>query len=602
MKINKAIQEFVDSAIASGYVSKEDRYYLLNRVLYLVGEESFESSKEVEQPSLLDAMANLVEAAVESGKIENDSEERDWLEQELMNLVIPKPSELNRLFWDKYEEGPKVATDAFYKIALDLNLIKVKDIAKNISFNGETEYGDLEITINLSKPEKTKEVITEDGWFKTGDLATIDNEGFVTIRGRRNTMIVLSNGKNIDPETLEDRVLKKSDGLIKEIGIFNHKNKLAAIIVPDLLEFRKRNITNTKTYIKNIVEDYNLKAHNYEKILDYKLFENELPKTRVGKTRRFMLPDLYEKGETDKKEKVIEPDNEIYRILKEYVKKNKGIAPQPQENLELEIGMDSLDIVEFFAYIESNFGIRLDEDEFSKMPNLLLLSEYINQKATKIEDNEVDWKKIIDETKPIVDNKNRWVTKILKPLQPIVDLYFRTKKINKKNLTTEPQIFVSNHQSFVDPVVLGTLLPRKILNNTLFLAIDWYFKKGFMKLLVNHGNVILVDINKNIRKSVEEIVGHLKSGKSVLIFPEGARSKDGKVAEFKKVFAIIAKEMDVDIQCLGIKGAFNAYSRYMKFPRPKKIEVAVLEKFKPSGSYDEICKKAQNIIKKYVEN
>lgn len=51
MKINKAIQEFVDSAIASGYVSKEDRYYLLNRVLYLVGEESFESSKEVEQPS-----------------------------------------------------------------------------------------------------------------------------------------------------------------------------------------------------------------------------------------------------------------------------------------------------------------------------------------------------------------------------------------------------------------------------------------------------------------------------------------------------------------------------------------------------------------------
>ena len=159
MKINKAIQEFVDSAIASGYVSKEDRYYLLNRVLYLVGEESFESSKEVEQPSLLDAMANLVEAAVESGKIENDSEERDWLEQELMNLMIPKPSELNRLFWDKYEEGPKVATDAFYKIALDLNLIKVKDIAKNISFNGETEYGDLEITINLSKPEKTKEEI-----------------------------------------------------------------------------------------------------------------------------------------------------------------------------------------------------------------------------------------------------------------------------------------------------------------------------------------------------------------------------------------------------------------------------------------------------------
>ena len=453
-----------------------------------------------------------------------------------------------------------------------------------------------------NKPEKTTEVITEDGWFKTGDLAAIDEEGYVTIRGRKNTMIVLSNGKNIDPETLENRVVAQSNGLIKEIGIFNYKNKLAAIIVPDLLEFRKRGITNTKAYIKNIVEDYNLKAHNYEKVLDYKLFEEELPKTRVGKTRRFMLPDLYEKNEIVKKEKTPEPTDEAYKILKEYVKKNKGIEPQPEENLELEIGMDSLDIVEFFAFIENSFGIQLDEEKFAGMPNLKLLSEYINQKATKFEDNDIDWKQIISETKPIEDNKNRWVTKFLKIFQPIVDLYFRVKKIDRKKLTDNPQIFVSNHQSFVDPLILGSLFPNKIVFNTLFLAIDWYFKKGVMKLLVSNGNVVLIDINKNIRKSVEEIVGYLKGGKSIVIFPEGARTKDGKVAQFKKVFAIIAKELNVDIQCLGIKGAFEAYSRYMKFPKPKKIEVAVLEKFSPEGSYDEITQKAEKIIREYVEN
>ncbi|WP_455042246.1 AMP-binding protein [Leptotrichia buccalis] len=453
-----------------------------------------------------------------------------------------------------------------------------------------------------NKPEKTTEVITEDGWFKTGDLAAIDEEGYVTIRGRKNTMIVLSNGKNIDPETLENRVIAQSNGLIKEIGIFNYKNKLAAIIVPDLLEFRKRGITNTKAYIKNVVEDYNLKAHNYEKVLDYKLFEEELPKTRVGKTRRFMLPDLYEKNEIVKKEKTPEPTDEAYKILKEYVKKNKGIEPQPEENLELEIGMDSLDIVEFFAFIENSFGIQLDEEKFAGMPNLKLLSEYINQKATKFEDNDIDWKQIISETKPIEDNKNRWVTKFLKIFQPIVDLYFRVKKIDRNKLTDNPQIFVSNHQSFVDPLILGSLFPNKIVFNTLFLAIDWYFKKGVMKLLVSNGNVVLIDINKNIRKSVEEIVGYLKGGKSIVIFPEGARTKDGKVAQFKKVFAIIAKELNVDIQCLGIKGAFEAYSRYMKFPKPKKIEVAVLEKFSPEGSYDEITQKAEKIIREYVEN
>ena len=453
-----------------------------------------------------------------------------------------------------------------------------------------------------NKPEKTAEVMTEDGWFKTGDLAKIDEEGYITIIGRRNSMIVLSNGKNIDPETLENRLIAKSDKLIKEAGIFNHQNKLAAIIIPDLLECRKRNINNVKNYIKNIVEDYNLSAHNYEKVLDYKVFEEELPKTRVGKLRRFMLPNLYEQNVV-KKAKVAEPDNEVYKILKEYVKKAKGIEPQPEENLELEIGMDSLDIVEFFAYIENNFGLQLDEEKFAEMPNLKLLSEYINEKAVKIENNEINWKQIIEEAKPIKDDKNRWITKFLKVfLDVIIKVYFRIQRNGREKLDPKPKIYVSNHQSFIDPLILGSLLPKSILYNTIFLAIDWYFKKFPLKLLVSNGNVILIDINKNIRKSVEEIVGYLKSGKNVLIFPEGARTKDGKVAEFKKVFAIISKELGIDVQCLGIKGGFEAYSRYMKFPKPKKIKVAVLDIIKPEGSYEEIAKKAKEIITKYVES
>ena len=453
-----------------------------------------------------------------------------------------------------------------------------------------------------NKPEKTAEVMTEDGWFKTGDIAKIDEEGYITIIGRRNSMIVLSNGKNIDPETLENRLIAKSDKLIKEAGIFNHQNKLAAIIIPDLLECRKRNINNVKTYIKNIVEDYNLSVHNYEKVLDYKVFEEELPKTRVGKLRRFMLPNLYEQNVV-KKAKVAEPDNEVYKILKEYVKKAKGIEPQPEENLELEIGMDSLDIVEFFAYIENNFGLQLDEEKFAEMPNLKLLSEYINEKAVKIENNEINWKQIIEEAKPIKDDKNRWITKFLKVfLDVIIKVYFRIQRNGREKLDPKPKIYVSNHQSFIDPLILGSLLPKSILYNTIFLAIDWYFKKFPLKLLVSNGNVILIDINKNIRKSVEEIVGYLKSGKNVLIFPEGARTKDGKVAEFKKVFAIISKELGIDVQCLGIKGGFEAYSRYMKFPKPKKIKVAVLDIIKPEGSYEEIAEKAKEIITKYVES
>lgn len=484
---------------------------------------------------------------------------------------------------------------------------KVGTVGKAL-YNTELKIVDEELWVKgpqimkgyYNKPEKTAEVMTEDGWFKTGDLAEIDKDGYLTIRGRKNSMIVLSNGKNIDPETVENKIMGLSGPLIKEIGILGHEDKLAAIIVPDLLEFRKQGINNIQTYLKDIIENYNLTASNYKKVLDYKLVEDELPKTRLGKTKRFMLPELYKKDEKVK-EKVEEPQTQEYQAVKEFVAKLKGFEPGPEENLELDLGMDSLDKVELLAYVESTFGIKIDEEKFAEMPNLKLLSEYISEKAEFFMNSEVDWKKIIDKA-PNREIKNGWLINALRPLIYIIlKMYFRLKIDRTNKISDEPQIFVSNHQSFVDALVLGALIPSKIQKKTFFLAINWYFKKGIMKYVADNGNIILVDIDKNVKETVEEIALHIKNGKNVLIFPEGARTKNGKVGKFKKVFAIIAKELNVDVQCLGIKGGYEAYSRFMKFPLPKRIEVTVLEKIKPEGTYEEIRERAENIIKNYAE-
>ena len=484
---------------------------------------------------------------------------------------------------------------------------KVGTVGKAL-YNTELKIVDEELWVKgpqimkgyYNKPEKTAEVMTEDGWFKTGDLAEIDKDGYLTIRGRKNSMIVLSNGKNIDPETVENKIMGLSGPLIKEIGILGHEDKLAAIIVPDLLEFRKQGINNIQTYLKDIIENYNLTASNYKKVLDYKLVEDELPKTRLGKTKRFMLPELYKKDEKVK-EKVEEPQTQEYQAVKEFVAKLKGFEPGPEENLELDLGMDSLDKVELLAYVESTFGIKIDEEKFAEMPNLKLLSEYISEKAEFFMNSEVDWKKIIDKA-PNREIKNGWLINALRPLiYVILKMYFRLKIDRTNKISDEPQIFVSNHQSFVDALVLGALIPSKIQKKTFFLAINWYFKKGIMKYVADNGNIILVDIDKNVKETVEEIALHIKNGKNVLIFPEGARTKNGKVGKFKKVFAIIAKELNVDVQCLGIKGGYEAYSRFMKFPLPKRIEVTVLEKIKPEGTYEEISERAENIIKNYAE-
>ena len=495
---------------------------------------------------------------------------------------------------------------------ISVNSVKERKIGTvgKAMFNTELKIVDEELWVKgpqvmkgyYNNKEKTDEVITEDGWFKTGDLAEIDSEGFVTIKGRKNSMIVLSNGKNIDPESVENKILSIGKTLIKEIGVLGLNDKLSAIIVPNLIELKKAGINNIQVYIKDIIEDYNLEAANYKKILDYKLIDDELPKTKLGKLRRFMLKDLYVSNEKIKKEVEQEPNTNEYKALKEYFISLKGIEVLPDDNLELELGLDSLDKVELIAYIESTFGVKIDEESFSDLQTLKLLSDFVSEKSEFFENNETNWKNIIDSAK---DHKikNGWITNSLRPLIYIfVKMYFRLKINRNAGFSDKPHIMISNHQSFIDSFVLGALMTSKIQRNTFFLAINWYFKKGLLKMISDNGNIILVDIDKNIKETVEEISVHIKNGKNVLIFPEGSRTKDGKVAKFKKVFAIIAKELDVEIQCLGIKGGYEAYSRFMKFPRPKKIEVTVLERYKPEGTYEEIRLKAENIIRNYVEN
>lgn len=449
-----------------------------------------------------------------------------------------------------------------------------------------------------NKPEETAKVITEDGWFKTGDIAEMDEEGYITIKGRKNTMIVLSNGKNIDPEKLENRLLEHSYDIIKEVGIFAKGDKLAALIVVDMKKVKEKNISNVKSYIEDTVAFYNAASHGYEKILEFKMSENELPKTRIGKVKRFMLNDIYLGHVTDeKKPKVEEPDTLEYKVLKEYIYNLKNEYPDPDMNLELEFGLDSLDQVELLSFIERSFGLKLTDEEFKDNINLIKLSELVKSKSEKFVETKEQWKEII-ENAPIRELETGHGFSILRPLGWIIfKLYFRLSIKGKEKIDEEnTQIFIANHASFIDALALNLLLPRKVANKTYSLAIDWYFKNKIMKRFAKETNVVLLDIDGNIKESIEQIASILKQGKNVFIFPEGTRTKDGNLSPFKKTFAIIAKEMNVKVTCLKIDGAFEAYSRYDKYPKPKKITVSYLGEVNPKElSYDEIVRKARDM-------
>lgn len=455
-----------------------------------------------------------------------------------------------------------------------------------------------------NNPEKTSEVMTEDGYLKTGDLVTIDDDGFVTIIGRKNSMIVLSNGKNIDPEKLENKLIKEDSEILKEVGIFGNNDKLSALIVPNLEYIRIKKIGNIASYVKNIVQMYNKDAHNHEKILNYKIVKDELPKTRVGKLKRFMFSKIYDGHSEIKKENVKDPDNSAYPILKEYIKNAKNIDYiHPEGNFEVELAMDSLDLVEFRAYIENSFNIKLANDVFITHYNLLLLSDYISKNSTGYSESLNKLDEVVKNAKKL-NIKLGILPYIARPfIYILAKIYFRIEINGANKIENKPTIFIANHESFIDAPLLSLAIPFAMRKKTFYLAISKYFKSAFMRFIANNSNVITVDIEKNIKDSIEKMAGVLKAKNNVFIFPEGSRTMDGKLQEFKKVFAIIAKELDVDIRCIAIDGAFSAYSRFSLLPKPRKIRIDVLDLVSPKEkTYDMIVEECFNIFKKYKED
>ena len=137
------IRKFVEQVI-------ENKYYLYNHVLHLVGK----CEKECQEASIIDVKDALVEQAVLNQKIDDLSSSKDSLGCELMDLITPIPSVLNQRFNEMYAQDKKRAIADFYELSKSNDYVKTKAIAKNIYFKTPTDYGNLEITINLSKPEK----------------------------------------------------------------------------------------------------------------------------------------------------------------------------------------------------------------------------------------------------------------------------------------------------------------------------------------------------------------------------------------------------------------------------------------------------------------
>lgn len=451
------------------------------------------------------------------------------------------------------------------------------------------------------RPEATAETIDKDGWIHTGDLGEIKNN-YLYVTGRKKEMIVLSNGKNINPIEIEQWIMGKTN-LIQEIVVAEIDSVLTAVIYPNFQKISEEKVTNIKETLKwGVIDSYNGKAPNYKKILDIRIVQEEMPKTKIGKIRRFMIPEML-KGKDNENIVIEEPKFEEYTMLKDYLVKVKKKPVTPFAHIELDLGMDSLDMVELLTYLESTFGIKASEELIIENSTVEKLAVYIKENRGENKVEEVNWNEYLNKDIDVELPKSNIVTKIGKAILWIVfKLYIRVKKEGTENITTDPVIYAGNHQSFLDAFLFNHVVPTNVLNNVYYLAKVKHFSKGYMKTLGENSNVILVDINKNLGEVLQTLAMVLRSGKSVAIFPEGARTRDGKMLEFKKAFAILAKELNIPIVPFGIKGAFEAFPSNSKFPKSSDVEIRFFERIEPKDmSYEEIVEKTRDCISNWVE-
>ena len=454
-----------------------------------------------------------------------------------------------------------------------------------------------------NRPEETAQVIDSDGFLHTGDLAYLDEKGRVYLTGRTKEIIVLSNGKNVQPNEIEYK-LEKFEDRVKEAAVIQNGDMLMGIIVPN--EVWARNLSDEEVEIalkKEVIEPYNLSVTNYKKLMSIYVYRGDLPRTKLDKLQRFKLKDIVEgKKLAEKQETVQEELTNEMRILKEYIESEKNVVVHADDHLETDLAFDSLDKVGLQGFIEQTFGVDIQPE---MMTTLRSVAERVEQGKTHVDVSKIDWHDML-----LANNSSLELpsTSLFYPLhsktfKAFLKLNNRLRIIGENNVPKKgPFIIAPNHQSFLDGPIVVSGLSCKTLKNTYFYATEEHVKHPVLKFMAKRNNVILME-KSNLKNSILKLSEVLKQGKNVIIFPEGSRTYDGDMVPFKKTFAILSKELNVPVVPVCIRGAYGVLPRGSKWIKPKKIEVEYLKPVMPENGdtyesvSDKVRERIQNVLK-----
>lgn len=406
--------------------------------------------------------------------------------------------------------------------------------------------------------EATKEAFTEDGWFKTGDLATCDGNGNIKIVGRCKENIVLSTGKKVTPDDLEE----KYAGLegVKDFAICGvpaenkDHDEIHAFIVAEAQELREKIEEQIREKGSALAQNMRIfKIH----------FINEIPRTSLQKAKRYILKKQAideRNGEPIIEEVEIEETDLLSHLIHMVAKISGAPASQIDGDTKIfaDLSFDSLSSVDLAMEIESVYGVNV-ENSYSKEMT-------VNDLMTAIENGNVSEGASAD-TGKYPQPKTDADYKLYAKFRDLAKSCYNISIKNAENMPTDRGFIIcANHVSKIDYLFVSMAFSKERFMKLCCMAKKELFRDDpFSKKLIKATGMVPVDrggMNMNTMNSLKE---KLKEDWCVLIHPEGTRSADGVFREIKSGASTLAIDAGVPVVPVYINGVYDI------LPRDKKM-------------------------------
>lgn len=449
-------------------------------------------------------------------------------------------------------------------------------------------------------PDKTAEAFTPDGWFRTGDLGRVDKHGYLYVAGRASTLIVAESGENIQPDAVEEAY--REHPYVREAGVLEKDGSLAAVIVADLGEIRRREPgRDVEEVMRRAVSSVSAKLPSYRRLSDYVLVRRPLPRTRLGKIRRHLLPEIYEQAAREREGKPLRtgplPVREMHEqdralLSDPAAKKVWDLLAEryprrpltPDSSPQLDLGIDSLQWLNLTMELRTRAGVELTEQALARVETVRdLLQEAAG--AGKSEGTGGQPDPLQHPEQYLSPEQKKWLT----PLGPgmsvlarliygllslIMRTVFRLRVTGEENLPERGCIIAPNHVSYLDPFAVASALGFARLENVYWGS--WRgaaFHNPLNRLISRLAKALPVDPHGAAVSSLALGAAVLRDGKSLVWFPEGRRSPTGELQDFKRGAGMLAARFGVPIVPVYVHGTGRAMPVGRILPRPARITV-----------------------------